>query len=163
MVLLLRALDSPTRLPFLSISLVRVALGLFFAASGWNKTVTAPGRAAMAETIRSIGAPVPDVTAAVVAGCELVFGLLLAVGLVTRAAAAVLGVISTVALTTVAVHQLRPADAVTWYGDLLYLPEVLYLLLAVVLVALGGGPFGLDRVLRARVAALRARRTRQTG
>lgn len=156
MVFLLRVLGSPPRPPYVALSLVRVLLGMFFAASGWNKTATDPGRAAMVETIESIGAPFPGATAAFVASCELVFGVLLAIGLTTRLAAAVLAVISSVALASVAVHQLGASDPVTWYSDLLYLPEVLYVLLAVVLIALGGGPFGLDRlvVLRLRRAVL---------
>lgn len=144
----LRSTDHPSSVP---LSVARVALGLFFAASGWNKTTTPDGRQAMVETIRSIGAPVPELTASVVAGCELAFGLLLAVGLGTRLAATVLTAIVSVALVTVALHQLAPGDPVTWYSNLLYLPETLYLLAMLVFVGLGGGPIGLDRLALARL------------
>jgi len=133
---------------FLPLSLMRVAFGLFFFASGYNKLFLAGNRAAMLETITGIGVAHPHVVTPVVAACEALFGALLVLGLLSRLSAAVLLTISTVALLMVGIEQIPAGQSVLgWYSWLLYLPESLYILICIMLLVQGGGPWSLDTVL----------------
>lgn len=75
----------------LAILLARVALGLVFVAHGWQKFFTL-GLGRVAEQFSSLGIPQPEVTAAVVAGVELIAGAALLAGILTPLAGILLGV-----------------------------------------------------------------------
>ncbi|MEA5103550.1 DoxX family protein [Pantoea sp. S18] len=143
--------QSPGSASFLPLTLMRVAFGLFFFASGFNKVFVAANQALMLETITEAGIPFPEFMSVFVASCETLFGLLLALGLFTRLGALVLLVISLVALFTVGLHHI-PADLnlLTWYSWLLYLPESSYILMCVMLMVQGCGPWGIDRLFAQR-------------
>lgn len=128
--------------------IMRIALGAFFFASGYGKYFTEAGSALMLETITEAGIFYPMFMSVFVAGCEVVFGLMLALGFFVRVSALVLTVISIVALFAVAIHQI-PADIsfLAWYSWLLYLPESAYILIGSFLVFAGGGRFSVDNVL----------------
>ncbi|MCW0505273.1 DoxX family protein [Aeromonas piscicola] len=133
---------------FLPLTLIRIAFGLFFFASGLNKLIQPDNQQAMLHTMIEAGLPYPAFMATFVAGNETLFGLLLVFGLLTRLSSLVLLVINIVALVTIGLHQI-PADVtgLEWYSWLLYLPESVYILLCILLVVQGGGPWGLDRHL----------------
>ncbi|RWR01480.1 transmembrane DoxX protein [[Pantoea] beijingensis] len=133
---------------FLPLTLMRIALGLFFFASGFNKVFIPANQAIMLDTITEAGIPFPAFMAVFVASCETLFGLLLAIGLLSRLSALVLTLISMVALLTVGLHQI-PADinALTWYSWLFYLPESGYILIGLLIMVQGSGPFGVDRII----------------
>jgi len=139
-------LSSPGGGFFTPLALIRLAFGLFFFASGFNKLFVPANQVLMLETITEAGIPFPQFMAVFVAACETVFGLLLTIGLLTRLSALVLLCISTVALFTVGLHQI-PANLnlLTWYSWLLYLPESGYILMSIVLIVQGCGPWGVDR------------------
>ncbi|MGN3965596.1 DoxX family protein [Burkholderia gladioli] len=80
------------------IALMRIATGIFFSTSGFNKLVLPGNRAAMLQTVTEVQVPCPELMAPLVAGCECLLGLLLALGLGTRPAALVLFAINGVAL-----------------------------------------------------------------
>lgn len=138
---------------FFPLTLMRVAIGLFFFSSGFNKVFVPAGQAAMLQTITEAGIPFPALMAVFVASCEALFGLLLAVGLLSRLSAAILATISVVALLTVGIHQI-PAGitAIAWYSWFFYLPEPLYLLILLTIIVQGSGPFGIDRAIAQRIA-----------
>ncbi|WP_455845795.1 DoxX family protein [Pantoea agglomerans] len=142
---------SPGSAAFLPLTLMRVAFGLFFFASGFNKVFVAANQALMLETITEAGIPFPAFMSVFVASCETVFGLLLALGLFTRLGALVLLVISLVALFTVGLYHI-PSDLnlLTWYSWLLYLPESSYILMCLMLIVQGCGPWGIDRLIAQR-------------
>lgn len=128
--------------------IMRVALGSFFFASGYNKAFNPDGQALMLDTITEAGIPCPELMAVFVAHCEVLFGLLLALGLLTRLSALALFVISLVALVTVAIHQIPPGlNPMAWYSWLLYLPESGYLLISLLLLIAGGGPYAADKAV----------------
>ncbi|WP_312665442.1 DoxX family membrane protein, partial [Pantoea sp. CTOTU49201] len=81
--------QSPGNASFLPLTLMRVAFGLFFFASGFNKVFVAANQALMLETITEAGIPFPEFMSVFVASCETLFGLLLALGLFTRLGALV--------------------------------------------------------------------------
>lgn len=139
---------------FIPLTLMRIALGLFFFASGFNKVFIPESQAMMLETITAAGVPFPAFMAVFVASCETLFGLLLAFGLLTRLAALVLMVISLVALFTVGLHHIPAGlNLLTWYSWLLYLPEPLYILTCLMLIVQGSGPLSIDRLIARRLSS----------
>ncbi|MBR7628063.1 MULTISPECIES: DoxX family protein [Aeromonas] len=139
---------------FWPLALIRISFGLFFFASGLNKLIQPANQEAMLHTMIAAGLPYPALMAIFVATCETLFGVLLTLGLLTRLSALALLVINTVALVTIGLHQI-PANVtgLEWYSWLLYLPESVYILLCILLVVQGCGPWGIDRPLGRKLAA----------
>ncbi len=112
-----------------AILLVRVSIGLFFAISGANKLFVAGRTQTMYETLVEAKVPFPRQTAYFVSGVEFVGGSLLAVGFLSSLACVALLVDMLVAILTSAVSTIpKKLSALSWLDDLLYLPEVLYVL-----------------------------------
>jgi len=148
------ALLGGTGLEQYAILLVRVAIGLFFAISGANKLFVPGGTKPVYDTLVKAKAPFPRQTAYFVAGVEFICGSLLAVGLLSSPAAAVLLVDMVVAILTEAISTLpKNLSALSWLDDFLYLPEVLYVLFFVWLVCAGPGRFSLDYWLAGKLLA----------
>ncbi len=137
-----------------AILLVRVAIGLFFAISGANKLFVPGGTKPVYDTLVKAKIPFPRQTAYFVAGVEFICGSLVAVGLLSSPAAAVLLVDMMVAILTEAISTLpKNLSALNWLDDFLYLPEVLYVLFFVWLVCAGPGRFSLDYWLAGKLLA----------
>src|SRR5580693_9831153 len=94
------ALLGSSELEQYAILLVRVSIGLFFAISGANKLFVAGGTKPIYDTLVKAKAPFPRQTAYFVAGVEFVCGTLVALGLLSTAASAILAVDMTVAILT---------------------------------------------------------------
>ena len=126
---------------------VRIAVGLEFFGSGLGKLGKLNG---LIQYFRSLGMPVADILAPFVASTELVCGLLVAIGLVTRPAAVMLCGVMTVAIVTAAAPEKH--ITASWHGllEFFYLPEVLLLLLLAWIVFAGPGRASLDARLGAR-------------
>lgn len=140
-----RVIQTSDAISTFPLTLSRIALGLFFFASGFNKLFVFENQQLMLETLVDAGIPFPAVMAVFVAFCECVIGLTLAMGLLTRLSALVLFTISTVALLTVGLHTIpQGINLLTWYSWLLYLPETLYMLLCLMLMVYGGTYLSLD-------------------
>lgn len=127
----------------LGLAFVRLGLGVIFTVSGIGKVFAAGPKAfgigGFAETLTQLGVPFPTLAAWGVGLLELVGGVLLLVGLLTRLVAALLAVDMTVA--TVLVHY--PNGFVVSDGGYEY---TLVLALAALGLAIGGaGAFSLDR------------------
>lgn len=145
--------QTPGTRSFIPLAIMRIALGVFFFASGFNKVFVPEGQAMMLDTITEAGIPFPALMAFLVAGCEILFGLLLAAGFLTRLNALVLMIISLVALFTVGLHHIPTnLNLLTWYSWLFYLPESAYIVICLLLVVQGGGPRSLDRPIAQRLA-----------
>ena len=123
-----------------AILLARVGIGVVFVAHGWQKFFTL-GLARVGEQFAGYGIPQPEITAAIVAGVELVAGAALVAGLLTPLAGILLGVDMAGALYFVhATH----GPFVTQNGwELVVALGVGALLIA----AVGAGRFSIDRVL----------------
>jgi len=124
--------------------LSRVSLGVLFAQSGWGKL---HHLSKIVEYFTSLGIPAPQLQAPFVAGTELVCGVLVLIGLLTRLASIPLICTMIVAIITAKRADL---DGVT---DLFGIAEYLYILLFLYLIVDGPGPLSLDAVLRKRVRA----------
>ena len=128
-----------------AIRLVRVSIGLFFAISGANKLFVAGGTKPVYETLVKAKVPFPRQTAYFVAGVEFVCGSLVAVGFLSSAACVALLIDMVVATLTSALSTLpKGLSPLNWLDDLLYLPEVLYVLFFIWLICAGPGKFSID-------------------
>jgi uncharacterized membrane protein YphA (DoxX/SURF4 family) len=139
--------------PEAALTLNRVALGTFFAISGYHKLFTASRHATLARTLQDDGVRAVPVMQWLVPGVEFSAGWALLLGLLSALAAFGLFVVCLGAVALDArkrVETWAPIDRADWLGDLLYLPEALYCVgLAVVMLA-GPGPWSLDALVAAR-------------
>ena len=137
-----------------ALTLNRVALGAFFAISGYLKLFNAARHATLARTLQDDGVRAVPIMQWLVPGVEFSGGCALIVGLLSALAAFGLFVICVVAFRLDAIKRIdgwQPINRADWIGDLLYLPEALYCIgLAVVMLA-GPGPWSLDAVIVPRL------------
>jgi putative oxidoreductase len=142
--------------PSVALTLNRVALGAFFAISGYHKLFNPTRHAGLKRTLVDDGVHIVPVMQWLLPSAEFTGGLALIAGLLSVPAAFGLFLICVGALAFDAVKRIRgwqPLDRADWLGDLLYLPESLYSIgLAVVMLA-GPGPWSLDAWISARLAA----------
>jgi putative oxidoreductase len=135
-----------------AILLVRLSIGLFFAISGANKLFVAGGTKPVYDTLVKAKVPFPRQTAYFVAGVEFVGGSLVTVGLLSSPACAALMIDMVVATVTSALSTLpKGLSALSWLDDLLYLPEVLYVLFFIWLICSGPGKFSVDYWLAGKI------------
>jgi putative oxidoreductase len=128
-----------------AILLVHVSIGLFFAISGANKLFVAGGTKPVYDTLVKAKVPFPLQTAYFVSGVEFVCGSLVAVGFLATPACVALMIDMIVATLTSALSTLpKGLSFLRWLDDLLYLPEVLYVLFFIWLVCAGPGKFSVD-------------------
>jgi putative oxidoreductase len=128
-----------------AILLVRVSIGLFFAISGANKLFVAGGTKPVYESLVKANIPFPLQTAYFVSGVEFVGGSLITVGFLSSLACVALLIDMVVATLTTALSTLpKGLSPLSWFDDLLYLPEVLYVLFFIWLICSGPGRFSVD-------------------
>jgi putative oxidoreductase len=129
----------------LAILLARISLGVFFAISGGNKLFVASRNRQMYETIAGAGIPIPHFMTYFVSSVEFVGGSLLVIGLLTSLSCVALIVNMIVAIITVQLAKI-PAGLsfLNWLDELLYLPEVLYIIILFWLICSGPGRFSVD-------------------
>jgi putative oxidoreductase len=139
------ALQGNSDLEPYAILLVRVSLGLFFAISGANKLFVAGGTKQVYDTLVKAKVPFPRQTAYFVAGVEFVCGSLVTVGFLSSAACVALLVDMIVAVLTNTLSTVpKGLSSLNWLDDVLYLPEVLYVLFFIWLICSGPGKFSVD-------------------
>ncbi len=142
--------------PNAALTLNRVALGAFFAISGYHKLFSASRHATLIRTLQDDGVHALPVMQWLLPSIELSGGCALVLGLMSVLAAFGLLVICVGALAFDAVKRIRawqPLDRADWLGDLLYVPEALYCIGLSVVILAGPGPWSLD----AAIAPLLAR------
>ena len=128
-----------------AILLVRVSLGLFFALSGANKLFVAGGTKPVYETLVKAQVPFPHLMAYFVSGVEFVGGSLLTVGFLSSPACVALLIDMIVAILTNTLATVpKGLSRLNWLDDVLYLPEVLYVLFFIWLICSGPGKFSVD-------------------
>ena len=135
-----------------AILLVRVSIGLFFAISGANKLFSAGGIKPVYDTLVQAKIPFPRQTAYFVAGVEFVCGSMLAVGFLSSAACVALLIDMIVAILTNTLSTVpKGLSSLNWLDDVLYLPEVLYVLFFIWLICSGPGKFSVDTWLAGKL------------
>jgi uncharacterized membrane protein YphA (DoxX/SURF4 family) len=141
--------------PNAALTLNRVALGVFFAISGYHKLFNASRHATLTRTLQDDGVHAVPMMQWLLPSAEFSGGCALILGLLSVLAAFGLFVICVGALAFDAVKRIRswlPVDRADWLGDLLYVPESLYCIGLTVVMLAGPGPWSVD----ARIAALLA-------
>lgn len=130
------------------ITVNRVAVGLFFAISGWHKLTVKARHESLVRTLEADGIPFVRFNAWFVPSVEFINGLLLMVGFLTVFSAWLLMTICVVAACTDGIPSIKdrfhPINRLDYLDDILYLPEVLYALQLVAVLAGGPGVYSLD-------------------
>jgi putative oxidoreductase len=128
-----------------AILLVRVSIGLFFAISGANKLFSSGGTKPVYDTLVQAKVPFPHLMAYFVSGVEFVCGSLVTVGFLSSPASATLLIDMVVAILTNTLATVpKGLSSLSWLDDVLYLPEVLYVLIFIWLICSGPGKFSVD-------------------
>jgi putative oxidoreductase len=143
-------IGGPTEWEWIGILLARSAVGLLFLLSGAGKLLRGGRREVMLQTLREAGIPFPRFNAAFVSAVEFFFGLLLAVGALTRLSCSMLGGVMFVAIATARIRSIPSSSPADWLSDFLYLPEVLYLVILVWLFLSGPGWLSVDSLMMPR-------------
>jgi uncharacterized membrane protein YphA (DoxX/SURF4 family) len=142
--------------PNAALMINRVALGMFFAISGYHKLFNASRHATLLRTIREDGVHGLALMQWLLPGAEFAGGTALIVGLLSVLAAFGLFVICFGALVLDAFKRVRawqPLDRADWLGDLLYVPETLYCVGLTVVMLGGPGSWSVDAIIVAVSAA----------
>lgn len=121
--------------------LTRIAIGFIFIQSGWGKLHHLDK---VVDFFMSLGIPSARIQAPFVAGIELVGGVLVLVGLFTRIASVPL-----IGTMVVAILTAKRAD-IHGAGDLLFMPEFLFIVLLLWLIVKGAGIVSVDALLGRR-------------
>jgi uncharacterized membrane protein YphA (DoxX/SURF4 family) len=128
----------------------RVALGAFFAISGFHKLFNRQRHEIFLRELVSDRVPRVGFNQWFVPSIEFFGGLALLTGILAPLAALGLLVICLVAVLTSGKRRVissMPIDRADYLDDVLYLPEVLYLVMLVVVVLAGPGPLRLDSIV----------------
>lgn len=134
----------------LALALIRLAVGAFFAISGYHKLFNKSRHERLVHTLTEDRVPAVGFNQWWVPGWEFTAGIMLAVGFLTAFSASVLMVICIVACLCEArerVEQYKPIDDADTIDDYLYLPEVLYMVMLAVTVLAGTGRYSVDALL----------------
>jgi uncharacterized membrane protein YphA (DoxX/SURF4 family) len=126
-----------------ALTLNRVALGAFFSISGYHKLFNRERHAALIQTLEAQHVPCIPFNQWWVPSVEFLGGLSLVSGILSPLAALGLMVICLVACCTDGrkrVQAYAPIDRADWLDDVLYLPEMLYIVGLLIVLALGPGP-----------------------
>jgi putative oxidoreductase len=108
-------------------------------------------RTQMRETLIATHIPFPAFNAVFVSAVEFVCGLLLVLGALTPLACALLGWIMVMAIATTAIRNIKASSAINWLSELLYLPEVLYLVILIWLFFSGPGWVSVDHLIFSQI------------
>lgn len=131
------------RYDWLAPLLLRLVFGYFWAETGWAKLVNHAG---FAERFANWGVPFPDLSAYVSGATDLVGGVLLMLGLMTRLATLPMIFNMLVALALVVLPGISTVD------EFVELDEVLYTLVLFWLFMAGPGRASLDHLIARRFA-----------
>jgi len=132
---------------WIGILIARLAVGVLFALSGWGKLFVPSRREAMIKTLRAAAVPAPEANAVFVSSIEFVFGSLLAIGFLTPLSCVMLSGVMLVALATTVLPGVKASSFAGWLGEVLYLPEVLYVVILIWLFLSGPGWFSIDQLI----------------
>lgn len=125
-------------------TLARFTIGWVFIASGWKEL---HDMASVIDYFKDLGIPFPEIQAPFSSGTQLVAGVAIMLGLLTRLAAVPLTIVMTVAITVA-----KKNEIVNGLSSVFAFPEYLYIVILIFLILEGPGPLSLDRLLEKKVA-----------
>lgn len=121
-----------------ALTMNRIALGTFFAISGYHKLFNSQRHASVVATLKACNIPFIGFCQWFVPSVEFLGGLSLISGILSPLAAFGLIAICLVATITDGLSRIpgyQPIDKADWLDDLLYLPEVLYIVGLLVVIS----------------------------
>ena len=134
----------------LAITLNRIAVGAFFMLSGYHKLFNAERHRTVVDELKALGIHAVGFNQWWVPLVEFTAGGGVFIGLLAPLAALGLLVIILVAIVTSGPQRIKlykPIDEADRIDDWLYLPEVLYAFMLIVVVSAGAGPYSLDALI----------------
>jgi uncharacterized membrane protein YphA (DoxX/SURF4 family) len=137
-------------LTHIALTLIRVAVGMFFMFSGYHKLFNAQRHRAFVDELTALHVGALSINQWWVPSVEFAAGSAVLVGLLTPLAALGLFVIVLVAGVTsgrMRIKDYQPIDRADRLDDWLYLPEILYAFILILFVSGGAGPYSLDAVI----------------
>ena len=147
---MMQFLTSGADLAAVALLINRIALGTFFTISGFHKLFNRQRHAVFVRELVADHVPALGFNQWFVPGVEFSGGLALLTGMLAPLAALGLLVICLVAAHTSGKRRVisnLPIDRADYVDNVLYLPEVLYLVMLLTVVLAGPGPLRLDRVV----------------
>lgn len=132
---------------WLGILIARIAVGLLFFLSGQAKLFIPERRELMRQTMLNAHIPFPGFNALFVSTVEFVCGALLVLGALTPLACLMLAGVMITAIATTAIRNIKASALLDWVSELLYLPEILYLVILLLLFLSGPGWFSADSLI----------------
>jgi putative oxidoreductase len=134
----------------LALALNRIAVGAFFMLSGYHKLFNAERHRTFVDELKTLGVHAVGFNQWWVPLVEFGAGAAVVLGLLAPLAALGLLVLIVVAIVTSGPQRIKvykPIDEADRIDDWLYLPEVLYAFMLIVVVSAGAGPYSLDAVI----------------
>jgi uncharacterized membrane protein YphA (DoxX/SURF4 family) len=134
----------------IALALNRVAVGLFFMFSGYHKLFNVQRHRALADELKGLGIHAVGFNQWWVPMVEFTAGAAVVIGLLAPLAALGLLFIALVAIVTSGPQRIdasKPIDRADRIDDWLYVPEILYVFMLIVVIAAGAGPYSLDAVI----------------
>ena len=134
----------------IALTLNRVAVGMFFMLSGYRKLFNPQRHRALVDELKELGIHAVGFNQWWVPTVEFAGGGAVVIGLLAPLAALGLLVIIIVAIATSGPQRIKvykPIDEADRIDDWLYLPELLYAFMLIMVVSAGAGPYSLDAVL----------------
>ena len=134
----------------IAMTLVRIAVGLFFMLSGYHKLFNAQRHLTLVGDLKALGIPALGFNQWWVPGVEFTAGGAVLIGFLAPLASLGLLVLILVAMATSGrrrIDMYKPIDEADRIDDWLYLPESLYAFMLIQVVAAGAGPYSLDAVI----------------
>jgi uncharacterized membrane protein YphA (DoxX/SURF4 family) len=134
----------------IALALNRIAVGLFFMLSGYHKLFNAERHGALVDQLKELGVHAVGFNQWWVPLVEFTAGGAVVVGLLAPLAALGLLVLILVAIVTSGPQRIKvykSIDEADRLDDWLYLPEVLYAFMLIMVVSAGAGPYSLDALI----------------
>jgi putative oxidoreductase len=130
-----------------ALTLNRIAVGMFFMLSGYHKLFNPERHRAFADELKGLGVHAVGFNQWWVPTIEFSGGCAVVIGFLAPLAALGLLFITLVAIATSGRQRIKaykPIDDADRIDDWLYLPEILYAFMLIVVVSAGAGPYSLD-------------------
>ncbi len=134
----------------IALTLNRIAVGLFFMLSGYHKLFNAERHRVLADELKGLGIHAVGFNQWWVPGVEFAAGAAVVIGLLAPLAALGLLFISLVAIVTSGPQRIKvmhPIDKADRIDNWLYLPELLYVFMLIMVVSAGAGPYSVDTLI----------------
>jgi uncharacterized membrane protein YphA (DoxX/SURF4 family) len=134
----------------IALTLNRIAVGLFFMFSGYHKLFNPERHRAFADELKGLGVHAVGFNQWWVPTIEFSAGFAVVIGFLAPLAALGLLFIIIVAIATSGrqrINAYKPIDRADRIDDWLYLPEILYAFMLIMVISAGAGPYSLDALI----------------